>query len=113
MADKIERYEKIIIGTLQEYADAFNQQKDGLQAKVLVDFDGQHFQLLNYGWHNGHYQFYVVFHFDILDGKVWLQENRTDVLIAGELAEKGIEKKDIVLGLQFPELRAESGYAVA
>ncbi len=113
MADKIKSYEKIILSTLQEYADAFNQQKNGLQATVLADFEGQHFQLLNYGWRNGNYQFYVVFHFDIRDGKVWLQENRTDILIAGELVEKGVDKKDIVLGLQFPELRAKSGYAVA
>ncbi|MDX2282262.1 MAG: element excision factor XisI family protein [Saprospiraceae bacterium] len=59
------------------------------------------------------YQFYVIFHFDIKDGKVWLQENRTDVLIAQELSDKGIPKKDIVLGLQYPELRADTGYAVA
>ena len=111
--NKIEQYERIIVATLNEYADAFNQQKNGVEAKVIADYAGKHFQLLNCGWRNDAYQFYVIFHFDILNDKIWVQENRTDVLIARELVEKGIDKKDIVLGLQFPELRAESGYALA
>ena len=113
MAHKIEHYQKIIVATLKEYADAFNQQKDGLDAKVIADYQGNHFQLLNSGWQKDNYLFYVVFHFDILNDKVWVQENRTDVLIAQELVEKGVDKKDIILGLQSPELRADSGYAVA
>jgi hypothetical protein len=59
------------------------------------------------------YLFYVIFHFDIKDGKVWVQENRTDILIAQQLSESGIPKSDIVLGLQFPDLREASGYAAA
>ncbi len=112
MAEKLKKYEKIIIDTLREYAVMFNQQRDGLEAKVIVDKEGKHYQLLNCGWRKDDYQFYIIFHFDIKNGKVWVQENRTDVLIAQELTEKGINKSDIVLGLQLPELRAESGYAV-
>jgi len=113
MATRVKQYEKIIIEALHDYAEMFNQQKDGLEATVIVDKDGKHYQLLNSGWRKDEYQFYVIFHFDIIDNKVWLQENRTDLLIAKELVERGIPATDIVLGLQFPELRAESGYAVA
>ena len=109
----MKNYEDIVIQTLEEYAKMFNQQRDGLEATVIIDREGKHYQLLNSGWRKDEYQFYVIFHFDIKDGKVWLQENRTDVLIAQELSDKGIPKKDIVLGLQFPELRADTGYAVA
>jgi len=109
----MKNYEDIVIQTLEEYADMFNQQRDGLEAKVIVDREGKHYQLLNSGWRKDEYQFYVIFHFDIKNGKVWLQENRTDVLIAKELTDKGIPKQDIVLGLQYPELRADTGYAVA
>ena len=111
MAVSLKKYENIIISTLREYAEMFNQQRDGLEAKVIVDKEGRHYQLLNCGWRKGEYQFYIIFHFDIQNGKVWLQENRTDVLIASELIEKGIAKKDIVLGLQEPELRELSGYS--
>ena len=109
----MKNYEDIVIETLEEYAEMFNQQRDGLEATVIIDREGKHYQLLNSGWRKDEYQFYVIFHFDIKDGKVWLQENRTDVLIAQELSDKGIPKKDIVLGLQYPELRADTGYAVA
>jgi len=111
MGEKLRKYEKILVSTLEEYAEMFNRHNDGLEAKVIVDKSGKHFQLLNIGWRKGDYQFYVIFHFDIKNGKVWVQENRTDILIAQELTEKGIDKKDIVLGLQEPELRLESGYA--
>jgi hypothetical protein len=113
MAAKVEQYEQIIIRTLQEYAVMFNQQKDGVEAKVIIDREGKHYQLLNLGWRKEEYQFYVIFHFDIKDGKVWVQENRTDILIAQQLSESGIPKSDIVLGLQFPDLREASGYAAA
>lgn len=109
----MKNYEDIVIQTLEEYADMFNQQRDGLEAKVIVDRERKHYQLLNSGWRKDEYQFYVIFHFDIKNGKVWLQENRTDVLIAKELTDRGIPKQDIVLGLQYPELRADTGYAVA
>ena len=113
MATSIKKYENIIISTLEEYAKMFNMQGDGLEAKVIIDKKGKHYQLLNSGWRKGDYQFYIIFHFDILNEKVWLQENRTDILIASELIEKGILKKDIVLGLQEPENRTYTGYAAA
>jgi hypothetical protein len=111
MAEKLKNYEQIIIETLQEYAAMFNQQGDGLEAKVIIDQAGGHYQLLNAGWRKDEYQFYIIFHFDIIDGKVWVQENRTDILIAQELTERGIPKSEIVLGLQLPELRGEMGFA--
>ncbi|MCK6693379.1 MAG: XisI protein [Thermoanaerobaculia bacterium] len=65
------------------------------------------------GWENDQYIQYPVFHFDIRNGKVWIQVNNTDILIAEELMQRGIPKSDIVLGLQHPLMREESGFAVA
>ena len=65
------------------------------------------------GWRGQDYRFGVVFYFDIRDGKIWVQENRTDILIAEELVERGVPKSDIVLGLQPPADRARTGYATA
>ncbi len=113
MDAKLKKYRDIILQTLREYAEMYNRQRDGLEAKVIIDEEGGHFQLLNMGWRGDDYQFYVIFHFEVKDGKIWVQENRTDILIAKELVEKGVSPKDIVLGLQYPELREDSGYAVA
>lgn len=39
-------------------------------------------------------------HLEIKDGKVWLQRNSTDTDPAETLIELGVERSDIVLGLQ-------------
>ncbi len=113
MDKKIEKYQIFITDILKEYADSFNHSPKPIEAKLVFDYERNSFQLLNVGWRNGQYYFYVVFHFDIKNGKVWLLENRTDLMIAQMLVEKGIPKSDIVLALQSPETRKLSGYAVA
>ncbi|NBC09752.1 MAG: XisI protein [Bacteroidetes bacterium] len=109
----INKYDSILAKFLHHYAKLYNQQADGLNAKVVIDREGGHYQLLNVGWLKDKYQFYIIFHFDIIDDKVWVQENRTDILVAQELVEQGIPKQNIVLGFQSPDVRALSGYAVA
>jgi hypothetical protein len=55
------------------------------------------YQLIRVGWHEGKRIHYVVFHFDIINTKVWVQQNRTDLPIGEELKELGIPEEDIVL----------------
>lgn len=52
-------------------------------------------------------------HFDIKDGKIWIQQNMTDVDLAQELLDLRVEKEDIVLGLQPPYKHPYTGYGVA
>ena len=68
--------------------------------------------MIRYGWKaNNEYVHHCVFHIHIIGEKVWIQENRTDILIAEELVELGIEKTDIVLGLLPPPMRKDSEYS--
>ena len=46
-----------------------------------------------------------------IDGKIWLQQNNTDILIADELIENGIPKDKIVLGFIAPSERLSTGFA--
>jgi hypothetical protein len=52
-------------------------------------------------------------HFDIKDGKIWLQQNLTDQNPAEELIAMGVSRQDIVLGLQPPYKRPYTDYGVA
>jgi hypothetical protein len=54
-----------------------------------------------------------VTHFDIKNGKIWLQQNLTDQNPAEELVKMGVLKDDIVLGLQPPYKRQYTYYGVA
>jgi hypothetical protein len=50
---------------------------------------------------------------DIIDGKIWIQQNNLEELIVDELEAKGVEKSEIVLAFLPPEMREFSGFAVA
>jgi len=88
--DRLEKYEKIIIGKFISYADSWNNNDKLIKSQPIIDLKRKHFQLIRYGWKaDGEYVHYCVFHIDIIGEKVWIQENRTDILIAEELVELG------------------------
>jgi XisI protein len=57
--------------------------------------------------------YHTTMHFDIKDGKIWIQQNMTDVDVGQELVDLGVPKEDIILGLQPPYKRPYTGYGVA
>lgn len=110
--DKISHYQQVILELLGEYAAIKKTLTPGVKSQLLVDRDNHHYQLLSIGWHNNRFIYTIAFHFDIIDGKVWIQQNNTDVLIADELEAKGVAKLDIVLGFVPEKVRGYSGYGV-
>ncbi len=52
-------------------------------------------------------------HLDIIDGKIWIQRDGTEIGIAEELVKAGIPKDKIVLAFYEPQIRKETGFAVA
>ena len=52
-------------------------------------------------------------HFEIIEGKIWVQENMTEELVAEELVKRGVPKTAIVLGVQPPAMRPHTAYASA
>jgi XisI protein len=110
------KYQNAIVELLNEYqsylSNATLQEKDD-RFKVLTDEQHHHYQLLVSGWKADKYRFKVLFHLDIINNKVWLQQNDTEFFIADELMEKGVAREDIVLGFLPVRDRAYSGFAAA
>jgi XisI protein len=81
---------------------------------VIIDQEGDHYLLVNLGWNHDETkrEYHVVMHLDIVDGKIWLQQNATEVLVDQVLLERGIPPEDIVLGLLPTFSRQHSGYGV-
>ena len=50
---------------------------------------------------------------DIINGKIWIQRNMTEIDLGQKLTEMGVPKSDIVLGFLSPKVREYSDYAVA
>jgi hypothetical protein len=72
-----------------------------------------HFTILREGWDWSQRIPGPVVNLEIIDGKVWLQADNTDLRIAERLEEAGIAKSDIVLGFQPLRVRPYTEYAVA
>lgn len=111
--DKITKYQNLIIAFLKEQAKPTLGMNPDIRREVIVDRESNNFQLRHVGWKEHHYQFFVAFHFSIINEKVWLQWNRTENEVVDYLMEHGIPKEDIVLGLKPPFVREHTGFAVA
>ena len=109
--DKIEKYQDIIIKYMNDYEAQFNDTGD-VKRRILADRENNSFQLLSTGWHNDHYIFGPIFHFDIINGKIWMQCNNTEREVVDEFMAQGVDKQDIVLGFVPPYARHLSGFAV-
>ncbi|MCB0565721.1 MAG: XisI protein [Phaeodactylibacter sp.] len=47
------------------------------------------------------------------DGKIWLQHDGTDLIVAQKLLDQGIPKTDIVLAFHAPFVREDTGFALS
>lgn len=113
--DKIKKYQDVILQFLHHYNEESggNQPDIKVKRRILADRENNSFQLLAIGWNGMHYIFGPIFHFDIINGKVWMQCNNTEWEAVDYLMENGVERQDIVLGFVEPSARHFSGFAVA
>lgn len=81
--------------------------------QLIFDEIRDHYLWLDVGWDDYKRIYYCIIHFDIKDGKIWLQQNATDLNPAEDLIEMGVAREDIVLGLQPPFKRPYTNYGVA
>jgi hypothetical protein len=112
--DKIKKYQNIIIDFLKQYNEETSNYSDAdRKRRILIDRENNSFQLLSIGWNDDLYTFGPIFHFDIIDGKIWMQCNNTEREVVDQFMEAGVDRKDIVLGFVPPQARHFSGFAVA
>lgn len=114
--DKVETYRQYIQEILTEIGSysLLNQKKaDEFETQLVFDKENDHYQIVRIGWEGYKRTFGCSIHIDIKNGKIWIQQNLTEIDIAEELIEKGVPKTDIVLGLQSPAMRKYTEFAVA
>ena len=109
--DILDSYRQIIQSLLTNYA-AIPIANGLIDCYTVFDTKQDHYQVMNVGW-DGHRRVYgCVLHLDIKGGKVWVEQNMTEMRVAQELVERGVSKEDIVLGFQAPQMRQYTDYAV-
>lgn len=109
--DTLIKYQEAIIALLEEYAAVKPANMPEISHEILADRERNHYALIRLGWNQGKFVYHCVMHFDIIDEKVWLQQNWTDQNLAEELMDKGVAREDIVLGFVPPYARHLSGFA--
>ncbi|MDY7012456.1 MAG: XisI protein [Cyanobacteriota bacterium] len=110
--DKLTQYRQIIREILTEHAHPYPY-SDDVETAIICDTEGDYYQLSYIGWEGWQRIFSVILHFDIKDGKIWIQHNGTETALARVLTERGVPASDIVLGFHSPFKRQFSGYAIA
>jgi hypothetical protein len=114
--DRLKKYRTILKEVLTAYtANELAQihKPDDMQMRLIMDTENDHYQALYAGWRNDQQIFSVVFHFDIIDNKIWVQRNISDYDIIGDIEQKGVPKSDIVLAFHAPSMRNFTEYATA
>jgi hypothetical protein len=108
---KDDHYRQVVMRTLKELAQA--PVNGEIQTVFIADLEGDHYQILDVGWdEKGQRVFQPVIHVDLIQGKVWIQENMTDQDFGKSFVEEGIISSDIVLGFHSRLIREYGEYAV-
>jgi hypothetical protein len=113
--DRIAFFREAISNTMKAYETerVHSNSFKGLYFEQVLDVRHNRFQLVLMGWKEDERIYHLVFHLDIIDDKIWIQEDNTEDGVALLLEAQGIGKKDIVLGFYPDYHRVHTAYAVA
>ena len=110
--DRIEAYRQIVKCILKEVAD-FAPTEPGIRMEMIIDDVKGHYQLLEVGWKNRRRIHGTLVHIDIVEDKVWVEHDGTDLEIVQDLLDAGIPKEQIVIGFHPPDQRKYTDFATA
>ena len=112
--DKLNSYREIIKQVLDLYAGWSKRKPDsGVVTEIVIDAERDHYELLNVGWEDECRVHFATMHLDIINGKIWIQDDRTNRPVADALLEAGVPREDIVLAFHPPEVRQYTEFAAA
>jgi hypothetical protein len=110
--DKVKKYEAAILQILNEYAKIKYANVVGGN-QVIADKENHRYQVVTLGWEGSRFVHDCPIHIDIINGKIWVQQNMTEWDLGDMLEDNGVPKSDIVAGFLPPELRQYTKYAMA
>jgi len=102
-----------ILDFFNEYVSERNSEKDQVKYKVVADKENRIYQVIFLGWENRKFHHGCVFHFDIINDKIWIQVNNTDILVNEDLEKRGVKKEEMVIGFLPEYMRPHTGFATA
>jgi len=109
--DKLTQYRDWIQRVLDKYSQV-KPANGEIEVYKFFDHQDDHYQVFHAGWNQHRRVFGPLIHIDIIDDKIWIQYDGTEVGVANELVDFGVPKHDIVLAYHAPLMRQYDGFAV-
>ena len=110
--DRLEEYRRVIQEIVARYGE-LTPSHGQIQTMPICDVASDNYLLLDIGWDPTGRVYAVVFHLQIRDCRIWVQQDGTEDGICQELLDAGVPREDIVLGFYRSERRALTEFAVA
>jgi hypothetical protein len=103
---------QIIIKVLQDYIEFLgNDPESDLQ--LIIDEKGDHYLIIEIGWHKNQRIYGSLIHIDIIKEKIWIQQDGMEEGVANELVKQGISPQQIVLAFKTLERRKITDFAIS
>ncbi|QLE55104.1 XisI protein [Nostoc sp. TCL26-01] len=131
--DTLTQYRYIVQETIKKYYDLANSQpantkqtkiSDGIPSSVtdgvlpnvsdrlILDDQRDQYLWLRCGWDSKRRVQHIILYLQIQNGKIWVEEDNTNLEIVDALLAAGIPKTDIILGFHHPSKRALTEFAI-
>ena len=101
-----------IIKVLQDYLEFLGSDPEST-IQLVIDEKQDHYLLIETGWHLNRRIYGTLIHIDIINQKLWVQQDGTEEGIANELVNQGISPQQIVLAYKTIERRKITDFAVS
>jgi XisI protein len=116
--DTLEYYRRTIETLLTEYYEMTvkgEKERDEEETEHRLAFDEERDQYLWFrsGWDGKQRVRHITMYLRIKNGKIWVEEDWTDLCIVDDLLAAGISQSDIVLGFHHPSKRSFTEFATA
>jgi XisI protein len=108
--ETLERYRNVIKEILINYHKIATS-KAGTEDRLALDEERDHYLWFRSGWDNKKRVCYIIMYLCIQDGKIWIEEDMTDLCVVDDLLAAGILPTNIVLGFHHPSKRSLTEFA--
>ena len=109
--DTLEWYRKLVHQIILKYAQ-YKPSNGEIEPEAIIDTERDRYELMHVGWDEQRRVHGSVIHIDIIDGKIWIQYDGTNISIAEELVELGVPSQDIILGFHPSYVRQYTDFGV-
>jgi hypothetical protein len=101
-----------IIKVLEDYRNFLGSDLES-EIQLVIDETREHYLLIETGWHHNQRIYGTLIHLNIINNKIWIQQDGTEEGIANELVNVGISPQQIVLAFKNIERRKITDFAVS